>query len=499
MVSLSEKTAKSISIVSISQVLQKTIGFTSTILIARLLDPTDYGLMAIAMIFVGFFGLFNEMGIGSAVIQSTKLTQEKLSSAFFLVCSFGLACFVLCYFSASLVAQFFTAPLLISILPLLSINLLLGSISSVPGGLLSRNFKFKYLAFANFTQAFLVATISLILAYMNYGVWSLVYGNVIGGIARTIIVLFSSRWWPSIPKSIFSAIPLVKYGLFILLARTGTFFSSQAVSGLIGKFMGAASLGLYSMAGSLSSIPFTHILSKINFVSSPVFAKLQNDKHANEKVALCLQRSSAYLTFPIFIGIILTGHEFVLTVLGGKWIEVVVPMKLLCLGAFSEVLVMLIHNNLILSGYAKAVSILSLFKTLLIILAAGLACAFGNLADIVTSIVVAKIFMFSITLTLMKRKQGFSIYKVFSNLLPTIRNIIIMGLFVFLAGHLASLYALSVPAQFALEVSAGVISYGILNLFFTKTFINDLNLFLDGVGFSPYRFARLRRRQTVRE
>ena len=301
-----------------------------TIYVMRILVPEDYGLMAIAGIFIAFLLLLKEFGLGPSIVQSHNISEEVLQKIFGVLIIISIVLIAIVIIASPYIAQFFGEQKLEKILQFLSIQFILIPFETIPYALLQKSMRFKRLGIIELVAAIVGGTSTLLFALSGYGVWALVYGAIVLALCRTVLLNFFSRWF-AFP--VFSGLHKIKqyitYGGLITLDQTLWFFYSQADSFIVGKILGAKTLGYYSVAIHLSSLPMQKLNGIINQVAFPAFAKIQDDKEQIKTAMISSIRLIAFFAFPIFFGIASVAEDAILLILGDKWMLSIVPITVL--------------------------------------------------------------------------------------------------------------------------------------------------------------------------
>lgn len=302
-----------------------------TIYVIRLLEPADYGLLALAVAVMGLIELVNEMGLGAAIVQNKDLdraTIEKIYGFLLLINSF---LYMLLFLAAPYIAAFFTEPALTSVLRVVGIQLLLSSFIVIPDGLLTRDMKFKYIAIIGFFSSITASVATLTFALLDFGVWALVWGNlggfIVGGIALNAVV---KEWY--IPNFSISGIrKVLGFGGLVTTDRMLWFLYSEFDIFVIGKFLGKDLLGIYAVAKQLASIPMVKISQVLTDIAFAAFSRIQDDAEKVSRHFLKSVRLMSFIAFPVFFGIASVATEIVDIFLGEKWKLVSIPLQLLSL------------------------------------------------------------------------------------------------------------------------------------------------------------------------
>ncbi len=300
-----------------------------TIVVVRLLNPGDYGLLAMATVFMGFLSLVAEAGMGLALIQSPELDDETLRRIFGVVISVNCILFGLQFVSAPLVAKFFDEARLVPILRVLAIQFLLMIFAVIPGALLMRKLDFKRPSMIGLAGSVLGSLTSLGLALAGYGVWALVWSSLVT-LAFTMIAVNCIEpylRWPDF--SLGGTRRLITVGGQVTAARALYFVYSQADVFIGGRIFGKELLGFYSISLHLASLPVQKISSVVNQIAFPAFAEAQRDAAAVPWHMLKGIRLLSFLSFPVLWGISSIAPEIVAVLLGPKWESATLPLQLL--------------------------------------------------------------------------------------------------------------------------------------------------------------------------
>lgn len=301
-----------------------------SIIVVRLLSPQDYGLMGMAVLFTGFLLLFNELGLGSAIIQRLDLQADQLSSLRWVVFVANVGLFLAIVAIAPLVATYFNEPRLVSIVRWLGASFVLNGIGLPSAYLLQRNMEFKKKASAELVGSLVGAVTTLVLATMGYGVWSLVFGSLALNAGSNIAYCIFAPPILNLSFSYRRISDFVGFGFQVAVSRVLWYVASNADFMIIGRVLGTIELGFYSLAFQFSSMPLDKLVTLITQVAYPSFSAMQNDNKRLQASYLEITSAVAILTFPIFIGLALVANDAIEVFLTARWLPVVVPMQLLC-------------------------------------------------------------------------------------------------------------------------------------------------------------------------
>lgn len=309
---------------------QQILQFVMSVILARLLMPEDFGVLAMAVVFTGLISIFNEFGIGSAIIQKQNLSDDDLSSIFWFNIFIGLIATLITIAISPLIAAFYNRDILIPILSLLALGFLFNSFYTIQRSLLTKEMKFEKIAMVEIASTAIGGIVAISLAYRGYGVWSLVWQ----GLSATIIIAFlfwvTSDWRPMFKFNYNSIKSIMGFSLNLLGFSTVNYFSRNADYLLIGKFLGAEPLGYYTLAYKLMIYPLQNISDVITRVLFPAFSTIQEDDARFRNAYLRSTKFIAFVTFPIMFGLFAVADEFILTLFSSKWEPTIFLFKVLC-------------------------------------------------------------------------------------------------------------------------------------------------------------------------
>lgn len=328
---LTGKAARGASWLAIFNSLGQLISWGNTILIARLLAPSDYGLKTMATMLTGYVLMFNELGLGRAIVQKTNSTKNELASVFWFTVMSSSAMMIIAMSLSIPTAILFKNKELIPITIISAIGFLLQGLQIVPRNILHKELKFKQLGVIHLISTIVTSTSMLIFALMNMGVWTLVLGNIVMAVSSLFCVFFMQKWRPHLYFNLKEVKEYIKYGVTVAIGSTFHYVLEVSDRFVAAKVWNAVKLGYYTFALELARLPLFKIVSIINQVSFPVFARLQNDKEGTKNFYLKVTKITAILVFPLFSGGFLIGDELVIAILDEKWIPIVFFFRYLCL------------------------------------------------------------------------------------------------------------------------------------------------------------------------
>jgi O-antigen/teichoic acid export membrane protein len=300
-------------------------------LLARLLIPEDFGLLAMLLVVVGLGQIFSDMGISLAIIWKQDATKEELSSLYWFNIFTGIVISCAVFFASPLVAGFYHEPRLKSLVMLMSSVFLISSVGIPFQMILQKELLFKRLSESEIAATAIGTIATVVLAFLGIGVYALVWGQIIDTTARAIILTLAGwrSWHPSLRLKAKELKPFIRFGVFNLGERLLNFLYTNVDYIIIGKFLGGEMLGIYTLSYQLVIEPFSRINPILTRVAFPVFSRKQGDDAALNRGYCELSAMVAFLTFPILVFTFSTSPLFVPLILGSKWIPAVSIIRIL--------------------------------------------------------------------------------------------------------------------------------------------------------------------------
>ncbi len=309
----------------------RIISFCVMLILARLVLPESFGLVAYATVFTAFAQIFVDQGFSDAIVQFPDLEREHLDTAFWISVLTGTILTVTSIAASSWIANIFGEPKLGSIVRWLSPIFILSALSSVQQSLLRRK-----LAFKSLTTRSLIATISsgivaVIMAFLGFGVWSLVAKLIVEGAVSVIALWQVSDWRPNFRLSRKHFKELFSFGINIVGGNFVDFLSVHSDDFLIGYYLGPIALGYYTLAYNLLIVMTDLLVSVPNAVAFPIFSKIQNDPARLKSTFYEVTQLQSIIAFPIFLGVFIVAPEAVRVLYSDKWASSIPVVQILML------------------------------------------------------------------------------------------------------------------------------------------------------------------------
>ena len=327
---LKEKTVKGVMWSSIDRFSTQGIQFVFSILIARLLLPEDYGVVAMLNIFLAVSQTFIDSGFGAALIRKSDRTEIDFSTVFYFNIAVGVLFYVLLWIASPFIAAFYGIPLLEDITKVVALNLVFNSLSGVQNAKLSIAIDFKTRAKISLTGALLTGAVGLWMAYSGFGVWALVAQSVFGSLLNTVLLYWLVRWRPQWAFSWKSFREMFSFGSKLLASGLLDTAYRNVYTLVIGKFFSSSTLGLYSRADGLAQYPSSNITSVLQSVTFPVLCSIQNEPERLANAYKRFLRLSAFVVFPLMVGLAAVADPLIRLVLTDKWEGSIYLLQILC-------------------------------------------------------------------------------------------------------------------------------------------------------------------------
>lgn len=412
--------------------------FILSLIIARLLTPADYGVVAMLSIFMAISGTLIDAGFSNALIQKNNPTNKDYSTVFYFNLLIGLILYFSLYFSAPLIAKFYNQPILTNITRVISLNLLINSLAVVQRAKLSITLNFKHQAYASIVSVVISGGVGLYLAFTGFGAWALVIQSVTGSIISTFILWIMAKWWPLFVFSLDSFKSLFNYGSKILLAQLSHTIYTNIFNVIIGKVYKSADLGFFNRGQSLALLIPNNLANILGRVFFPSLCKVSNDVEQVSSLYFRYLNIASFLIFPLMLGLCVLGGPLIFVILGEKWMPAVPVMRILCIAYTFEFIMTANYNLLSARGKSNYVLVSEIIKkviglSILFIMLniSFIAISFGILIYCILDILITNIFIRkTIYITL-----GMIFQSVSKNLIATLIMIIFIISIIYVFGE----------------------------------------------------------------
>jgi teichuronic acid exporter len=436
----------------------------STILVARILTPEDYGLLTMGAVLLAFITLLSESGLGITVVTVREISAEQIAQINGGALLLGVSSFVAASLAAYPVSWFYHAAALPPVIMALSFTLVISAFRVVPGALLQRDLRFPRLAAIDASQGLVQALTTVALAVAGFRYWSLVLGAIIGaavGTGGTVLArpyaMRRPRW-----KTLRPVLPFTRN---MLVGRLCWYTYQNSDFIVAGKRLGAQALGAYSYAWTLASMPVDKLSGLLSSVTPPIFAAVQDDIPALRRYFLTVTEGLAVFAFPLTLGIALVASDFVPVVFGSRWLFMIAPLQVLAAYATVRTITPTASQVLVVTGDTRFLMYMSGIAALALPTAFYIGSRWGTIGIAIAWTVAHPLTVYFPLNARLFRRLELPIGRYLLALWPAVSGCLLMGTAVIVARAIVPTTT-TATIRLALEVAAGVLAYsGCLLLF----------------------------------
>ena len=392
-----------------AQVIKQCLEFGVGVIMARLLAPSDFGVVAACMIFFSFVSIVTSFGFGPAIIQRSEINDEYLNTAQTICVAFGVISTSVMALCAGLIGGVFRNQAVGDIIPLMSLTFLFSSFSIVPQALLTRRLYFGKLTAASIASSVSYGIVAIGMAASGFGVWSLVGAPVVSVFVNLLLLSYFASYFPKFRFNRKYCNEIWSFGGAVTISSLLNHIARNADNFIVGRYLGSGALGFYSRAYNLATIPKEIMVSVFGSVLFPSFARMQDSVTRQSDAYFKSINAIVLVTLPASLILLISAPELINVVYGDKWSDSMFPLRILSLAGFVYTLYIPCTSLLLGLGKVRPYTILQIVYSLGTILAVcisysrGIACvAFAVSVVIIISwiaylIAVHKIFTFKLS------------------------------------------------------------------------------------------------------
>lgn len=309
----------------------QAVSLIVSIVLARLLAPSEYGAISLVMVFITIANVFVTSGFGTALIQKKDADDIDFSTVFYFSLIFTSLLYVIMFFSAEFIADFYEMPILKPVFRVLSLSIVIMGINSVQQAYVSREMIFKKFFYATIIGTIISAVVGITLAYHGFGVWALVTQTLTNNVIDTIVLQLTIQWRPIKAFSLNRLKMLFTYGWKLLVQSVVLQLYSSLRSLIIGKIYTPADLAFYTKGNQFPDLISTNIDSAINTALFPAMSKEQESTERVKMMARKTTQVTSYVMNPILIGFAAVAESFITLLLTEKWLPCVPYLRICCI------------------------------------------------------------------------------------------------------------------------------------------------------------------------
>lgn len=433
----------------------RLVTFVTTLILARLLAPEEFGVIAYCTLVIAYLDLLNNFGVGHALIARRDRLEEAQNAAFVVSVGSSLFLYAGVWFAAPSIAAFFNEPQVTPLLRVLSVGLLLVGVGTVPMAMLQRDLRFKAYLLPGIVRNVIKAVVAVGMAWQGFGVWSLVVSELVNKVLEVIIPWLIMRWRPSRAFDARVMREMLGYGVHIMgVSLVGSFMVNVDYL-LVGRLLGAAALGYYTMAFRIPELVIRSVGQIVSTVAFPVLAHTQSDPEKTHEVYFAYLRYMALVTFPAGVGLALLAPALVQVFFAEVWRPMTAPMQCIALAsAFSIVSYLsgIIYNAI---GRPDLTLKLSLVKLPIVVIVLYIG-TFWNITGVAAGHVALTLICMALDLVMIQRVTGVSLIGVWHAIRPALLG---AGVMAAVIGALDAMLMGAPIAQLAALPLLGVLVY----------------------------------------
>lgn len=437
------------------------VSFAVSIILARLLMPEEYGIIAIVLIFINICNVFIHQGFSQALVQKKDADDTDFSSVFYFNMVFSVVLYAILYACAPIISDFYEMEILAPVLRVLGISLLVSSANSVQKAKVSQDMQFKKFFFSTLGGTLVSALIGIVMAYLGWGVWALVAQNLSNNIINTLILFVTVKWKPKFLFSFAKLKVLFSYGWKLLVSGLINVLYEDFRSLYVGKLYSADDLAFYTRGKQFPYLIVDNVNSSISSVLFPVISKSQGDIARVKSLTRRAIKTSAYILTPMLVGLAAAAEPLVLLLLTEKWLPCVPFLQILCINAALMPLQTANLQAINALGRSDIALKLEFFKKsfgfLMVLIFARISVLAMALAGVGTGIV-------SLVLNISPNKKlfGYGFFEQMKDILP----FWLMSAGMFLGVSAISYFQLPTVIELAVMVITGMVIYILLSVIF---------------------------------
>ncbi len=410
------------------------ISFISSIILARLLMPEDYGAIGMLAIFMGLAEVFIDAGFGSALIQKKTPTQTDYSTVFYFNIVMSVVLYAVLFFSAPAIASFYKMPILCKVLRVQGLILFIYAFNIIQRNQIRKNLRFKKLSKITIVSSVVSLIITVVMAYMGFGVWALVAQNFVTALVPCVFFWLTMNWRPTWEYSWASFKELFGFGSFMFLTHLFTTFSQRITGLLVGRWYDPATMGYYSKASELSKQATLSISGVMIQTTYPLYAAVQDDKVRLINMVKRITSTLAYITVPMLSLLILVAKPTIILLFSERWLASVPYLQILCVGGMAGCLQAVNQQTIAAIGKSKVFFEWTVIKNTLGIVFQVVGLIMWGIWGLLAGKVLSSWFSYLVNISLVSKHVGYKNFQQLKDLLP----FFVVSAIAVLAGHFGS-------------------------------------------------------------
>lgn len=430
------------------------VQFLVMLVMARLLSPNDYGVVGMLVVFVAIAQAFVDGGFSQALIRKKDRTEVDNSTVFYFNIVVSVLIYLIFYLFAPCVSTFYNMPTLTPFMRVICLSIIINAFGVVQRALFNANIDFKAQAKASLIAVVISGAIGITLAFRGFGPWALVWQQLSNLVVNTLFLWIYSEWRPILAYSWKSFNELFSFGSKLLATSLLNAIYNNIQTIVIGKLYAAKSLGLYTRAAHFADLPSQQFTSVFMRVTFPVLCKVQDDLERLTSVYRRMLRVSAYIVFPLLIGMAAVAHPMIRVFIGEQWIECAYMLQIICFAEMWYPIHAINLDILQVSGRSDLFLKIEIYKKIVSLALLAISAPFGIIAMCYSNLLSSLICLY-INTYYSSKILGISLLSQLKDLFPTISLAMVM----FVIVQVVIFFISNVFAQLVVGVIVGVIVY----------------------------------------
>lgn len=445
------------------------VQFLVMLVMARLLSPNDYGVVGLLVVFVSIAQAFVDGGFSQALIRKKDRTEIDNSTVFYFNIVVSVVIYLIFYLFAPYVSVFYNMPTLTPFMRVICLSIIINAFGVVQRALFNANIDFKAQAKASLIAIVISGAIGISLALRGFGPWALVWQQLSNLIVNTLFLWIYSEWRPLLAYSWKSFNELFSFGSKLLATSLLNAIYNNIQTIVIGKLYSAKSLGLYSRAAHFADLPSQQFTSVFMRVTFPVLCKVQDDLERLTSVYRRMLRVSAYIVFPLLIGMAAVAHPMIRVFIGEQWIECAYMLQIICFAEMWYPIHAINLDILQVSGRSDLFLKIEIYKKIVSLALLAISAPFGIIAMCYSNLLSSLICLY-INTYYSSKILGISLLSQLKDLFPTISLAMVM----FVIVQVVIFFISNVFAQLIVGIIVGVVVYVSLSYILRFQEFNEL-------------------------
>lgn len=452
---LKDKTVKGVFWSVIERFSVQLVQFVITIIMARLLMPSDYGIIGMLAILMSISQVFIDGGFSSALIQKKDVSTQDLSTVFFINVSISILIYLILYGLAPFISDFYDLPILTSVIRIYCLTLIVNGFAGVSKTILTIRIDFKTQSIISLSSSIGAGIFGIYLAYKGFGVWALIYQSILMAIVNVILSFVLVKWFPKLTFSIDSFRKLFSFGSKLLGAQIIGAVYQNLYNVIIGKKFSSTDLGYYSRAEGFNNLGSYNISTILNRVSFPLLSQLQSDNARLISVYTKYISLAGFIMFPISMYLCGASKPIILLLLSNKWAGSIPILQILSISTLWQGITTINLNLLYVKGRSDLVLKLEIIKKVIAFFILFISILFNNLYAMCWGLVVYSLIGFYLNTIYTKKILDYGFIKQIKSLLPYL----IPSLVFLISGLLCSEYVTIPYLSIIISLSLAIILY----------------------------------------